>query len=94
VIANVVPSNLSNITLSFILYLDGNGNGVTLGADNIQQTSGLAYLQNGLSDYEGSYAIASQGFLAGQNYEQPYGAAGPVTITSDSFNGFTDYTRM
>ena len=94
VITNVVPSNLSNITLSFILYLDGNGNGVILGADNIQQTTGLAYRQNGLSDYEGSYAIAAQGFLAGPNYEQPYGAVGPVTITSDSFNGFADYTSQ
>jgi hypothetical protein len=94
VITNVVPSNLSNITLSFILYLDGNGNGVILGADNIQQTTGLAYQQNGLADYEGSYAIASQGFLAGPNYEQPYGAVGPVTITSETFNGFTDYTSQ
>jgi hypothetical protein len=94
VISNIVPSNLSNITLSFILYLDGNGNGVILGADNVQQTTGLAYQQNGLSDYEGNYAIAAQGFLAGPNYEQPYGAVGPVTITSDSFNGFTDYTSQ
>jgi hypothetical protein len=94
VITNVIPSNLSNITLSFILYLDGNGNGVILGADNIQQTTGLAYQQNGLADYEGSYAIASQGFLAGLNYEQPYGAVGPVTITSDTFSGFTDYTSQ
>jgi hypothetical protein len=94
VITNVVPSNLSNITLSFILYLDGNGNDVIMGADNVQQTTGLAYQQNGLSDYEGSYAIAAQGFLAGQNYEQPYGAVGPVTISSDTFNGFTDYTSQ
>jgi hypothetical protein len=94
VITNVVPSNLSNITLSFILYLDGNGNGLILGADNIQQTTGLAYQQNGLADYEGSYAIASQGFLAGPTYYQPYGAVGPVTITSDTFNGFTDYTSQ
>jgi len=94
VITNVVPSSLQNITLSFILYLDGNGNGVILGADNIQQTTGLAYLQNGLADYEGSYAIASQGFLNGPNYYQPYGAVGPVTITSDTFNGFTDYTSQ
>ena len=94
VITNVVPSNLSNITLSFILYLDGNGNGMILGADNIQQTTGLAYQQNGLADYEGSYAIASQGFLAGPNYYQPYGAVGPVTITSDTFSGFTDYTSQ
>jgi hypothetical protein len=94
VITNVVPSNLSNITLSFILYLDGNGNGVIVGADNVQQTSGLAYQQNGLADYEGSYAIASQGFLNGPNYYQPYSAVGPVTITSDTFNGFTDYTSQ
>jgi hypothetical protein len=94
VIANVVPSNLQNITLSFILYLDGNGNGVILGADNIQQTTGLAYQQNGIADYEGSYAIASQGFLDGPNYYQPYGAVGPVTIASDNFNGFTDYTSQ
>ena len=94
VITNVVPSNLSNITLSFILYLDGNGNGVILGADNIQQTTGLAYQQNGLADYEGSYAITSQGFLNGPAYYQPYGAVGPVTITSDTFNGFTDYTSQ
>ncbi len=94
VISNVVPSNLQNITLSFILYLDGNGNGVVLGADNIQQTTGLAYQQNGLADYEGNFAISSQGFLAGPLYEQPYGAVGPVTISSDTFNGFTDYTSQ
>jgi hypothetical protein len=94
VVTNVVPSNLQNITLSFILYLDGNGNSVIMGADNIQQTSGLAYQQNGLADYEGSYAIASQGFLDGPAYEQPYGAVGPVTISSDTFNGFTDYTSQ
>jgi hypothetical protein len=94
VITNVVPSKLQNITLSFILYLDGNGNGVVLGADNIQQTTGLAYQQNGLADYEGSYAIASQGFLKGPGYYQPYGAVGPVTISSDNFNGFTDYTSQ
>ena len=50
--------------------------------------------QNGLSDDEGNYAIAVQGFLNGQNYEQPYGAAGPVTVSSDNFSGFTDYTSQ
>ncbi len=64
-ISNVVPSNLSNISLTFQLYLDGNGNALALGADQIEQTTGLAYLQNGLADYEGSYAIAVQGFLNG-----------------------------
>ena len=93
-ISNVIPSNLSNISLSFQLYLDGNGNALALGADNIQQTTGLAYLQNGLSDYEGNYAVAVQGFLNGPVYLQPFGAIGPVTISSDSFNGFTDYTSQ
>jgi hypothetical protein len=94
VVANVIPSNLTNLTLSFILYLDGNGNGVVMGADNTQQTTDLAYQQNGLADYEGNYVVASQGFLKGPNYYQHYGAIGPVTITSDNFNGFTDYTSQ
>jgi hypothetical protein len=93
-ISNVIPSNLSNISLSFQLYLDGNGNALALGADNIQQTTGLAYQQNALSDYEGNFAVAVQGFLNGQDYLQPFGAVGPVTITSDTFNGFTDYTSQ
>ena len=94
VITNVVPSNLSNIALSFVLYLDGNGNAMIMASDNIEQTSGLAYAQNGLSDYEGTYAVAVQGFLNGQQYIQPYGAAGPVTISNDTFNGYTDYTSQ
>jgi hypothetical protein len=93
-IANVVPSQMQNISLSFELYLDGNGNAISLGADNIQQTSGQAYQQNGLSDYEGNYAVVSQGFLNGPDYLQPYGAVGPVNISSDNFNGFTDYTSQ
>jgi hypothetical protein len=93
-ISQIVPSKLSNISLTFQLYLDGNGNALALGADNIQQTTGLAYLQNGLSDYEGTFAIAVQGFLDGPNYEQPYGAVGPVTISGDTFNGYTDYTSQ
>ena len=64
------------------------------GADNTQQTTGLACQQNGLADYKGNYVVASQGFLKGPKYYQPYGAVGPVTITSDTFNGFTDYTSQ
>ena len=93
-ISNIIPSSMQNISLSFELYLDGNGNGLVLGADNIQQTGGLAYLQNGLSDYEGDYAISVRGFLNGPNYEQPYGAVGPVTITSDNMAGTTEYTSQ
>jgi hypothetical protein len=93
-ISNVVPSNLSNISLSFQLYLDGNGNALAMGVDQIEQTSGLAYAQKGLSDYEGSYAVAVLGALNGPNYEQPFGAVGPVTISSDTFSGYTDYTSL
>ena len=93
-ISNVIPSSLSNISLTFQLYLDGNGNALELGADPIEQTTGLAYQQNGLSDYEGNYAIAVQGFLNGNEYEQPFGTVGPVTISSDNFSGYTDYTSQ
>jgi hypothetical protein len=93
-ITNVVPSNLSNISLTFQLYLDGNGNALALGNDIIQETAGLAYQQNAPSDYEGGYAVAVQGFLNGPTYEQPYGAVGPVTITSEAFNGYSDYTSQ
>ena len=93
-ISNIIPSSMQNISLGFELYVDGNGNGLVLGADNIQQTGGLAYLQNGLSDYEGDYAINVRGFLNGPNYEQPYGAVGPVTIAADNVTGTTEYTSQ
>jgi hypothetical protein len=85
---------MTNISLDFQLYLDGNGNALELGADPVEQTTGLAYQQNGLSDYEGNYAVAVQGFLNGNEYEQPFGAVGPVTISSDNFSGYTDYTSQ
>jgi hypothetical protein len=91
---NIVPSSMQNISLAFELYLDGNGNGLVLGADNIQQTGGLAYLQNGQSDYEGNYAINVRGFLNGPNYEQPYGAIGPLSIATDNVTGSTEYTSQ
>jgi hypothetical protein len=93
-ISNVIPSNMTNISLTFQLYLDGNGNALALGNDEVQETTGLAYRQNGASDYEGTYAINVQGFLNGPQYEQPYGAVGPVTISSDGFDGYTNYTSQ
>lgn len=94
VVSNIVPDAFSNATFTFILYLDGNGNAVEIGADNIQETSGLAFAQNGLSDYEGTYALSGVGFLNGPTYEQPFGAVGPVNISSDNVSGFTDYTSQ
>jgi hypothetical protein len=79
-------------TFTFQLYLDGNGNALELGVDDLQATAGLAYQQNAPpTDFEGSYAIAGQGYLnlTGVPY---FGAVGPVTVNSDAFNGSTDYT--
>jgi hypothetical protein len=78
----------------FQLYLDGNGNALELGVDGTEATAGLSYLQTATSaDFEGSYAIAGQGFLPNGNGAAPvWGAVGPVTVASDAFNGFTDYT--
>lgn len=94
VVSNIVPDAFSNATFTFILYLDGSGNAVEIGADSIQETSGLAFAQNGLSDYEGTYALSGVGFLNGPTYEQPFGAVGPVTISNDNVSGFTDYTSQ
>jgi hypothetical protein len=94
VVSNIVPSKFSNVSFTFILYLDGNGNAVEIGADSIQETSGLAFAQNGLSDYEGTYALSGIGFLNGPTYEQPFGTVGPVSISNDNLAGFTDYTSQ
>ncbi|HEY6770803.1 MAG TPA: hypothetical protein VI386_39190, partial [Candidatus Sulfotelmatobacter sp.] len=45
------------------IYLDGNGNALELGVDNSEATAGPSYLQTATSsDFEGSYALAGQGF--------------------------------
>jgi hypothetical protein len=80
-------------TMAFQLYLDGNGNALALGIDGFQFTQGLSYQQTSpaLTDFEGSFAISGQGFLASSNGAVAWGAVGPVTVNSDAFNGFTDY---
>jgi hypothetical protein len=80
-------------TMAFQLYLDGNGNALALGVDGFQFTQGLSYQQTSpaLTDFEGSFAISGQGFLASSNGAVAWGAVGPVTVNSDAFNGFTDY---
>jgi hypothetical protein len=82
----------NNPTFTFQLYLDGNGNALELGVDSLQITSGLAYLQQApSSDFEGSYALNVYGFSQ-INSEPAWAAVGPVTVASDSFSGFTDYS--
>jgi hypothetical protein len=82
----------NNPTFTFQLYLDGNGNALELGVDSLQITSGLGYLQQApSSDFEGSYALNVYGFSS-INSEPAWAAVGPVTVASDAFSGFTDYS--
>ena len=82
----------NNPTFTFQLYLDGNGNALELGVDSLQITSGLAYLQQApSSDFEGSYALNVYGFSS-INQEPAWAATGPVTVASDQFSGYTDYS--
>lgn len=94
VVATVTPVNAPAFSLpyTFQLYLDGNGNALELGVDNTQVTSGLSYLQTASSaDFEGTYALGVFGFVD-INHEPAWSAVGPVTVASDTFSGFTDYS--
>jgi len=83
-----------NFTYTFQLYLDGNGNAFELGADANEVTSGPAYLQTtSTADFEGPYALQGQGILNATNLPA-WSAVGPVTVASDAFTGFTDYTAQ
>jgi hypothetical protein len=83
---------------AFQIYLDGNGNALELGVDNSEATAGPSYLQTATSsDFEGSYALAGQGFLPPSSSTAPaplWGAAGPVTVASDALTGSTDYNAQ
>jgi hypothetical protein len=82
----------NNPTFTFQLYLDGNGNALELGVDSLQITSGLAFLQQApSSDFEGDYALNVYGFSS-INQEPAWAATGPVTVASDAFSGYTDYS--
>jgi hypothetical protein len=93
VTATISSNKISNNpTFTFQLYLDGNGNALELGVDSLQITSGLAYLQQApSSDFEGSYALNVYGFSSINN-EPAWSAIGPVTVASDAFSGYTDYS--
>ena len=73
-------ANIGDGPYTFQLYVDGNGNALELGADDIQGSTGPAFVQNG-SLTPGSYTIAAQGFAADQNDNTiVWGGVGPVTI--------------
>ena len=82
----------SPLPFTFQLYLDGNGNALELGVDSTQATSGLAYVQSAPSaDFEGTYALNVFG-IASIEDGPAWSAVGPVTVASDSFSGYTDYS--
>ena len=82
---NAPPSS----TLTFVFYLDGNGNAMVIGADAFQTTQGIAY-PGGAANLAGNFALTGQGLIAsGSGFS--WGAAGPATITSGTVSGFTDY---
>lgn len=82
----------NNPTFAFQLYLDGNGNALVLGVDRSQFTVGLSFMQQAPSgDVEGSYALNAYGFSSINN-GPAWAAVGPVTVASDTFSGYTDYS--
>lgn len=78
----------NSVTLTFELYLDGNGNGIVMGVDSFQTTEGLAFAQTGAQPAGGALAVTAQGVLASGD---PWSAVGPLTLTAGSFSGATDY---
>jgi hypothetical protein len=81
-------------TLTFQLYLDGNGNALELGVDASEVTGAAAYAQQASSaDFEGGYAFAAQGFWTASLTAYPgWSAAGVMSIASDAISGFSDFT--
>jgi hypothetical protein len=93
-ISNVSSSLIPN-PLSFQLYLDGNGNALELGVDNIQVSGGVAYAQATPSPaLGGAFALAAQGFWSSNINNPGWSAVGPVTVASGSVFGYTDFTSQ
>jgi hypothetical protein len=96
--SNVLPSLNSGTPFAFQFYLDGNGNALELGVDSSQVTAGTAFAQTGTAAINaGNYAIGAFGFFVDSvntNQLDPWAAVGPVAITGNSLNGFTDYNAM
>lgn len=87
-------SNPLNGNYAFLMYLDGNGNALMMGADTVEVSAGPAYLQTTSSPQLGGlYAIVGQGFLNDGN-GSPWSASGALTINGSNYAGFTDYNDM
>jgi hypothetical protein len=100
-ILGLTPSLVSGTPFAFQLYLDGNGNALTLGVDSTELNAGMAYLQTAPSaPFAGTYALSGQGVgvvttTSGTSFPT-WSAAGPASVNSSTstFTGYTDYTLM
>lgn len=92
-ILNPLDNNGNPIPFNFQLYLDGNGNAVVIGADQLETSGGPSYLQNGGGDYEGNFATSAQGILA-EDGAPAFAAVGPVNISSFNLIGTVEYTAQ
>jgi hypothetical protein len=77
----------TGVTLTFELYLDGNGNGLVMGVDQFQVSEGLAFAQVSGAALNGAYALSAQGATSAGSFS----AVGPVMVTGGAFSGATDY---
>jgi hypothetical protein len=81
-------------SLTFELYLDGNGDAMVIGADPFQATQGIAYEQGRTFNLAGNYALSALGVFPTANGGASWGTVGPVTVSAGSFGGTTDFTLL
>ena len=92
-ITGLTPSLVTGTPFAFQFYLDGNGNALTLGVDSTELNYGMAYQQTAPSaPFAGTYALAAQGVGVISTTFPGWSAAGPATVASNTFTGYTDYT--
>jgi hypothetical protein len=85
------PNSPFSSAYGFQMYLDGNGNAMLMGADQVEVSAGQAYLRTGTPQTAaGIYSMTHGGFLNDTN-GTPWSASGATTVTSGSYTGFTDY---
>ncbi|MEI9979608.1 MAG: hypothetical protein WDN23_11525 [Edaphobacter sp.] len=93
-VSSILTSQFPNDPFAFQLYLDGNGNALALGIDNLEVTTGPSYLKTAPSnDFEGPYALSGSGIINDTNLDA-WGAAGPVAVSSDNLTGAANYNAQ
>jgi hypothetical protein len=87
-VSPTAPAPTASVT--FELYLDGNGNALVLGADGFETSQGIAFEQDASFALAGNYALAAQGLTVTQNGLTAWSAVGPAMVTGGLFQGSTD----